>query len=249
MLLTTALLYNAMRQVWRWPIAIALSASGIFLLTDLAFFAANLLKLPEGGWIPLLLGALIFVVMTTWHRGIEAIRDAMQRNKADAQLLISQMTNGGIARVSGTAVFLSRGETPISQLMVRHVAQIKALQETVVSLTVHFEEVPRVPLSERAQVSQMAPDLWHVAIRFGFIEVPNVAAALLCALEQGCPLNLEDAVYFAARDEVVQAKARTRLAGWRRILFGFMYRNAVHASDRFDLPPDKLLEIGRQIAL
>ena len=134
-------------------------------------------------------------------------------------------------------------------MLVRHVAQIKALQWTVVSLTVRFEDYPRVPLSHRAEVEKIADDFWHVTVRFGFIEMPSVVSALACAEEKGCTLNLDDAVYFASHDEVVHKADPPRLTPWRRMLFAFMYRNAVRAPDRFDLPADKFLEVGRQIAI
>jgi KUP system potassium uptake protein len=249
MLLTTALLFNAMRDVWRWPVPVALLVSAVFLLIDLAFFGANLLKLREGGWIPLLLGGLIFIIMTTWRRGIEAVhRLAMERPESKAAFL-ARLKTEKIARVPGTAVFLSRSDNVIPAVLVRHVAQIRALQEKVISLTVRFEEYPRVPRSRRAEVKQLADDFWHITVRFGFVEMPNVAAALACAQEQGYPLNLDDAVYFAAHDEVVRSANPPRLAAWRRMLFAFMYRNAVRGADRFDLPAERFLEAGRQIAL
>jgi KUP system potassium uptake protein len=104
-------------------------------------------------------------------------------------------------------------------------------------------------LEKRAEVEEVAEGLWHVTIRFGFVEMPNVAAALACAKEKGCQLNLDDAVYFAAHDDVVRSANPPRLAAWRRMLFAAMYRNAVRAPDRFELPADKFLEVGRQIAL
>jgi KUP system potassium uptake protein len=249
MLLTTALLFNAMRDVWRWPVVAALLVSAAFLLVDLAFFGANLLKIRDGGWKPLLLGTLIFLIMTTWRRGIDAVRRSLIQKPETTGEFLAQLTQGKIARVPGTAVFLSRGEMAIPAVMVQHVAQIKALQETVVSLTVRFEEYPRVPIEQRAEVEKVAEGFWHVTIRFGFVEVPNVAAALACAKEKGCLLNLDDAVYFAAHDDVVRSLNPPRLPAWRRMLFAAMYRNAVRAPDRFDLPADKFLEVGRQIAL
>jgi KUP system potassium uptake protein len=249
MLLTTALLYDAMRNVWRWPAPAALLAGAAFLLVDLAFFAANLLKIREGGWIPLLFGALIFLVMTTWRRGVEAVRRKLAEGEQSTEAFLTRLKDGSIPRVPGTAVFLSRSGTAIPPVLIHHVAQIKALQQTVVSLTVNFEEVPRVPPTERAAAEHVADGLWQGTVRFGFVEVPNLPAALACIRDQGCPLNLDDAVYFAARDEVVRSKTHPRLAGWRRMLFGFMYRNAVRAPDRFDLPPDKFLEVARQIGL
>jgi KUP system potassium uptake protein len=249
MLLTTVLLFNAMRDVWRWPVPLALLLGGVFLAIDLAFFGANLLKLRDGGWIPLLFGGLLFIIMTTWRRGIEAVhRSPVQQPESTAAFLAGLKTDR-IARVPGTAVFLSRSDNAIPPVLVRHVAQIKALQEIVITLTVWFEEYPRVPRSQRADVKRLDEGFWHVTVRFGFVEIPNVAAALACAQEHGCPLDLDDAVYFAAQDEVVRKADPPRLPGWRRMLFAVMYRNAVQAPDRFDLPPERFLEVGRQIAL
>jgi KUP system potassium uptake protein len=249
MLLTTALLFNAMRDVWHWPMFVALLVSGIFLLIDLAFFGANLMKIAQGGWIPLLLAVLIFTVMRTWRQGIDATRRSLAQKPESAGAFLGTLSSGTVARVPGTAVFFSRSDTAIPAILVGHVAQIKALQETVVSLTVRFEDYPRVPIAERAEVEKIADGFWHVTVRFGFIEKPNVVEALACARDRGCLINLDDAVYFASHDEVVRRNHPPRLAGWRRMLFAAMYRNAVRAPDRFDLPADKFLEVGRQIAL
>lgn len=249
MLLTTVLLFNAMRDVWRWPVGVAAGVSLVFLLIDLAFFGANLLKIRAGGWIPLLLGGLIFLVMRTWRHGINAIRQSVAQKPETIAAFLAQLRSGQVARVPGTAVFLSRAEAAIPAVMVRHVAQIKALQEKLVSLTVRFEDYPRVPLQHRADVEEIAKNLWHITIRFGFVEKPNVVAALTCAREKGCSIDLDDAVYFAAHDEVVRSPGPPRLPGWQRMLFSVMYRNAVRMPDRFDLPADRFLEVGRQIGL
>jgi KUP system potassium uptake protein len=249
MMLTTALLFNAMRGVWQWPIWAAISVSGAFLLVDLAFFSANLLKIMDGGWIPLLLGMVLFFVMTTWHTGIQAVRRRLMESLVSQEDFLKQLREKAIPRVPGTAVFLSRSGRVITPLLVRHVAQIKALQQTVVSLSVIFEEVPRVAEGERTTTQHLEDGLWYVTVRFGFVEIPNLAAALVDAKQQGCPLNLDDAVYFAAHDEVIASLSSDRLPAWRRRLFRFMFRNAIRTPDRFFLPPDKFLEIGRQIEL
>jgi KUP system potassium uptake protein len=223
--------------------------SSVFLLVDLAFFGANLLKIKEGGWIPLLLAGLIFLLMTTWHRGIEAIRRSLTQRPESTEAFVATLRDPKFARVPGTAVFFSRSELAVPAVLVRHVSQIKALQENVVSLTIRFEDYPRVSLSERAEVERIADGFWHVTVKFGFIERPNVVAALACARDKGCDINLDDTVYFASHDYVVRSANPPRLAPWRRVLFAAMYRNAVRVPDRFDLPPDKFLEVGRQIAL
>jgi KUP system potassium uptake protein len=249
MLLTTALLYNVMRDVWRWSLPVALAVSGVFVVIDVAFFAANMLKLLEGGWIPLLLGALIFAAMTTWRRGIDALRQRLAQGQETPERFLARLEEGRIPRVPGTAVFLSRTDALVPPVLVRHVAQFKALQETIVGLTVGFDEVPRVAQSERAKVRKVAAGLWHVTVRYGFVEIPDLANALAAARDRGCPLDLDNAVYFAAHDEVVRSDSHPRLSPWRRALFAFMYRNALRAPDRFDLPSDRFLEIARQVAL
>jgi KUP system potassium uptake protein len=249
MLLTTALLFNAMRDVWGWPTPVALLIGAGFLVVDLAFFAANMLKLREGGWVPLLIGAVIFAIMATWHRGVAAVHDVQEPEGDNAEHFRNRLHDGKIVRVPGTAVFLSRSGVPVTPLLARHMSQFKALQETVISLTVRFEKVPRIPADSRAEAHELQDGLWSVAVRFGFLDVPSLPAALACAKEKGCPLNLDDAVYFVARDEVVPNEHGHILPVWRRMLFSFMYRNAVHAADRFDLPGGKLIEVGRQIAL
>jgi KUP system potassium uptake protein len=249
MLLTTALLYSAMRDIWRWPLLLALLVAVLFLLVDGAFFAANLLKLLQGGWIPLLFGLVVFTIMTTWHKGTQAVTAKLAEGRETSDAFLAELRSGRIPRVPGTGVFMTRTVQRIPPLLLNHVAQIRALHETVVTLTVVFEEIPRVAEADRAEVQHLTDNLWHVVVRFGFIEIPNLVTALSRAKELGCPVRLHDAVYFAAKDEVIRSEAPSRLWSWQRLLFAFMYRNAVRASDRFDLPADRFLEIGRQVRL
>jgi KUP system potassium uptake protein len=249
MLLTTLLLFNAMRDIWRWPMAPALLVCAVFLLIDLVFFGANLLKLREGGWIPLVLGCLLLGLMTTWRRGIAAMRAMQTERDQTPEWFLAKLRASQIPRVPGTAIFLSRSEWAIPPVLVHHVDQFKALQQTVVSLTVRFEEYPRVWPDRRAEVKHLGDGIWYVTIRFGFIEQPNVVAALAYAKDKGCPLELDDAVYFASHDAVVRGKTGPRMPAWRRLLFSVMYRNAVRSPDRFDLPAEAFLEIGRQVAV
>jgi KUP system potassium uptake protein len=249
MLLTTALLFNAMRDIWRWPVLAAAAVSGLLLVVDLAFFAANLLKLLQGGWVPLVLALIVLTVMLVWHRGVDALRRSFGKESEATGAFRARLEQMMIPRVPGTAVFLSRSDQVVTPVLLRHVAQMKALQQIVVSLTVRFDPIPRVPDGERAQVEQVAEDFWHVSVRFGFVENPDIQAAMTHAKNQGCPLHTDDIVYFASHDEVVRGEKAPRLPGWQRAVFAFMYRNAVRTPDRFNLPADKFLEIGRQIAL
>lgn len=249
MLLTTALLFNAMRDVWRWPLLLSAAIGGVFLVVDLAFFSANLIKIAEGGWIPLVLGAAIFMAMRIWRAGTQTVKARLAEAEKGPGEFLTDLAAHRIPRVPGTAVFLSRTGTSVPVMLMRHVAQMGALQKKVVTLTLLFEEVPRIAPAERAAVEQIAEGFWHVRVRFGFVEVPNVMVALSSAKAQGCPVTLDDAVFFAARDQVIRAKSPPRMPAWQRAVFSFMYRNAIRSSDRFDLPADRFLEVGRQVEL
>jgi KUP system potassium uptake protein len=249
MLLTTALLYYAMRECWRWSAAAALSTAGAFLLVDGGFFAANLLKIADGGWIPLAFGAVVFVVMTTWHAGIEAVRrQAVSQTEPPARF-VARIAERAIPRVPGTAVFLTRTSEDVPPLMVLYAVRIGALHATLIALTIRFEQVPRIARADRLHIRHLADGLWRITVRYGFVEVPDLGAALRDAQAYGCPVDLAGAIYFAARDSVVRAGAQPHLARWRLPLFAFMLRNAVHAVDLFRLPPERFLEIGRQIEI
>jgi KUP system potassium uptake protein len=249
MLLTTVLLYKAMRDRWGWSIALAASVAGIFAVVDAAFFAANLLKIAAGGWIPLVFGTSVFLLMTTWRQGVDAVRNRQARDIEHSEAFASRLEKGGIPRVPGSAVFLTHADSAVPLLLQHHVDQIGAVQETIIAMTVRFEEVPRVSRDDRAEVVRVADAFWHVTVHFGFIEIPDLSSALACAREKGCELDLGEAMYFGAHDEIIRSDERPRLRAWRRHLFAFMHRNGLRAVERFDLPSDRFIEEGRQVAV
>ncbi len=250
MLLTTALLFHAMTERWRWSAALAGAVAGGFLIVDLVFFAANLMKIADGGWIPLLLGVLLFTMMTTWRRGTDAARTRLGGAREEPARFLQRLIDGEIPRVPGTAVFLTGASRPVPAIMVRHVRDMGALHRSLVSLTLRFEERPRVPAAERVEIERVADGFWHLTAHFGFVEVPDLHAVLMDARERGCELDLDQAIYFGAHDEVVPAPPGERLLpAWRRMLFAFMHRNALRTFDRFQLPAQRFVEVGRQLKL
>ena len=250
MLLTTALLYCAMTTRWNWSPALAALVSGLFLIVDLAFFAANLLKIVDGGWIPLLLGVILFTLMTSWRRGTEALRQRLGNEREEPARFVQRLLDGQIPRVPGTAVFFTRNSLPVPAIMVRHIRDFGALPRQLASVTLRFEEAPRVAAAQRVEVEQVADGFWHLTAHFGFVELPDLGAVLSQAQSQGCELDLDRAIYFGGHDEVVPAPRGERLMPvWRRMLFGFMYRNGVRTVDRFHLPAERFIEVGRQVAL
>jgi KUP system potassium uptake protein len=248
MVITTALLYNVMRSRWQWTLCQAAAITGILLAVDLAFFSANLLKILEGGWIPLTFGGLVFIIMTTWHYGVDAIR---QRNAAKSQQpgeFFARLRSDNVVRVPGTAVFLTRLGKAIPPVIVNYVKRVGSLQKTVIALTVRFENVPRVRSRDRVCIEQLDEGFWHVTVHFGFVEIPDLPAVLTRAKKDGVPA-LDEASYYIERSDLTSRKHRNPLSRWRVELFSFMSRNSAHAIDRFKIPSSALTEIGRRIEL
>jgi KUP system potassium uptake protein len=247
MLLTTCLLFTAMRKVWCWPIWVSVLVAGVFLIVDAGFFTANLLKIADGGWLPLSVGALVFLVMLTWRSGIDAVRASLANASEAPERFIADLQAGKVPRVPGTAIFLTRTYQKIPPLLIDHVKHMGALHRAAIALTVLFEDRPRIADGERCKVEPIADGIWRVTIRFGFIEIPDLASALKKVRGLDPSIDLDNAVYFATRDLVVPKPNTSLLDRWRLPLFAFLYRNAVKVVDRFSLPPDRVVEIARPI--
>ncbi len=249
MLLTTCLLFVAMIKVWRWSIWTAAPIAAAFLIVDTGYFSANLLKIADGGWLPLTLGGIIFFIMLTWRSGIDAVRASMANASRSPERFLADLKAGKIPRVPGTAIFLTRTYQKIPPLMIDHVKHMGALHGSVIALTVRFEEPPRIKSHERCTVEPIGEGIWSVTIRFGFVEIPDLAAALKRVKGLDRSIDLDKAVYFATRDLIVAKPGASLLSRLRLPLFAFLYRNAVKVVDRFSLPPENVVEIARQIEI
>jgi KUP system potassium uptake protein len=249
MLLTTALLYRAMRDVWRWPLAVAVAVAGIFLVVDTSFFLANLLKIAEGGWFPLSLAAVLFVIMITWRAGTEAIRATLIQPPQAADRFLSDLKSGVIPRVDGTTVFLTRSTHKVSRLIMDHVRFVGVLPRHAIALSVVFENTPRIQGPNCTVVDNVGAGLWHVVARFGFLEIPDLRRALSQAQGLKVAVDFDKALFVGTRDLVVRKRKSAGLRGWRLALFAFLYRNSVKVVDRFNLAPENVIEIARQIEI
>jgi KUP system potassium uptake protein len=249
MLLTTVLLYHVMRDRWGWWAPAALTVGGIFILVDFALFAANLAKIRDGGWVPLSFGALVFATMATWRYGMDALHARHTAASMSPEVFFEKLRQLGIARTPGTAIFLTRMADTTPLLLVRHVEQIGALQESVVALTVKFADVPRIPRAERLEVRKVAENFWQITAGFGFVQVPDLPAALRQAKASGCEIDVKHAIFFTARDTVVAKRTHNLAFRARLLLFAFMLRNAVHAVDLFRIPTDNFIETGRLVEI
>ncbi len=249
MLLTTCLLFVAMHKVWHWSASAATLVAGVFLIVDLGFFGANLLKIADGGWVPLTLALAIFTVMVMWRSGINAMHATLELKPETPESFLASLRADHIPRVPGTAIFLTRTTRQLPYLLIDHVKHMGALQRNVVTLTVRFEDIPRISRAERCGAEQIAPGLWHVTVRFGYIEIPDLCAALRDMPRFEPEMDLANAVYFGARDQVVRKTGKSMMPRWSVPLFAFLYRNAVKSVDRFNLPAENFVEIGRLIEI
>ena len=249
MLLTTVLLFRAMRDLWRWPLPAAIAVAGFFLMVDGSFFLANLWKVAEGGWLPLTFAAILFSIMITWRSGVEAVRASLLQMPEAAQQFLLDLRSRKIPRVPGTTVFLTRSTQKVSRLIMDHARFVGALPHHAIALSVVFENTPRIVGPKCSLVENTGEGLWHVVARFGFFEIPDLRSALSHAQGLDKAIDLDDAWFVGTRDLVVCKAVRPALKGWRMGLFAFLYRNSVKMVDRFNLQPEKVIEIARQIEI
>jgi len=249
MLLTTILLYRAMRDIWKWPLATAWAVAAVFVVVDSIFFLANLMKIADGGWLPLTFAALLFIVMITWRAGIEAIRATLQQPPTAADQFIAQLKSGSIPRVDGTTVFLTRSTQKVSRLIMDHARFVGVLPRHAIALSVTFENTPRIVGPNCIVVDTVGEGLWHVVARFGFLEIPDLRRALKRATGFHEDIDFDKAMFVGTRDLVVQKHKDSSLHRWRLVLFAFLYRNSAKVVDRFNLEAENVIEIARQIEI
>jgi KUP system potassium uptake protein len=249
MLMTSVLLFIAMREVWGWSLLASGAIAGAFLCVDASFFLANLVKVADGGYVPLLLASIVYGVMLIWHRGSTTVAQVLSERAIPVSEFMDSIEFRRIPRVPGTAVFLTRTLSDTPPVVVWHVKHNRALHDHLFALRVVTESIPRIKESERLATIEMAPNFWRATARYGFMERPDIPALLRQAREQGCSLDPDDVTYYVARETIIHRGDGMGLAGWEEALFAAMERNAVHVSDFFSLPRDSVVEIGRQVAI
>jgi KUP system potassium uptake protein len=249
MLMTSCLLFVAMREIWHWPVAASVALAGLFLLVDSGFFVANALKIVDGGYIPLLLAALVFGVMIIWHRGTLAVARRLAQATVSVPEFLADVKARGVPRVPGTAVFLTRATTGVPPLMLWHVQHNRALHERLLVLTVLTESRPRVPYAERLAVTAEGENFWRLTAEYGFIERPDIPGLLREAHGRGCTISLDDLVYYVGHETIVHREHGEALPAWQEALFAAMLRNTSHVTEYFRLPSRQVVEIGRQIPI
>jgi KUP system potassium uptake protein len=246
MLITTLLAYRVARGIWRWATWAAVAVTALFLVPDLAFFGAAMVKVPAGGWFPLLLAALVLAVMTTWHKGRSVLIAALGARLLPFEKLLEDVEKRRLPRAPGAAVFLT-GDPQGTPIALLHNLKLNGVvHEENLFLTVQVEEVPHVPPSERLEIGGLGNGFHRLVAHFGFMEEADVPAVLELARQHGLRLEPLRTTFVLSRN-LVSPGARSRLAPWRRRLFIFLARNAIPAEQFFHLPPNRVTALGMQV--
>ena len=252
MAITSIVFYVVARHTWGWSLAKALPLLLFFLALDLAFFGANLLKLLDGGYVPILIAAAIFAMMAVWKRGRAYLADAFERQMTPFTAFLDRLRGTrGPARVPGTAVFLTSSPVDAPPVLTHHVEHNKSLHERVLLLTAQTERVPRVPLERRLTVEPLEGGFYRVLLRSGFMEETNVPALLRYARISGAlpdDVDLKDITYYLGRESLL-ATEKGKMGRFTEGLFAFMMKNSSSATAYFNIPPDRVVELGIQIDL
>ena len=245
---TTLLAILVFRHLYHWRWAAVLAAFTPLLLLDLVFFGANLLKIPDGGWVPLALGLAVFALMTTWHRGRELLFARLRQDGLPLRSFLARLPHSRTIRVPGIAVFMTGNADLVPHALLHNLKHNKALHEQVLFVTVTNHDIPAVPAGQRMEVAELSPGMLRVTLHYGFQESPNVPRDLAGLNQHGISFEPMQVSYFLGRETVVRA-AVPKMAPWRQWLFGLMSRNAMPATEFFAIPADRVVELGVQVAI
>jgi KUP system potassium uptake protein len=247
-LCTTLLAIVVFRRKFGWPLFAVLGVFLPLLALDLAFFLSNVLKIPDGGYVPLVLGIVLFVIMMTWHRGRELLFARIRQDGLPLKSFIARLPQSRTVRVPGTAVFMTSQAEFLPGALLHNLKHNKVLHERVLFVTVANEDVPQIGADRRRTVEELAPNIHRVSLRYGFQESPNIPRELEALAEFGIPYEPMQTSYFLGRETVVAA-AVPKMSRWRQWLFLVLSRNSLSATEFFRIPSDRVVELGVKVAI
>ncbi len=248
MVITTALLYVVATRRWGWAVWKAALLTGAFFVVDLSFFGANLFKVPDGGWFPLVMAAGVFTLMTTWRRGRQIVRERLRSVARPLERLLQEIDTSVYARVAGTAVYMTGDPDTTPPAFSHNLRHNKVLHDRVLFVSVRTEDVPRIDSDERPTITDLGRGFYQIVLRYGFMQSARVPRDLSVLEVGGRGIEAEDTSYFLGR-ETLLATELPGMALWRERLFALMSRNARSATAFFHIPPDRVVELGIQVEL
>ena len=247
MLIDSCLLAVVVTTLWRWNRLLAGGLIGLFLIVDVAYFSANLTKVPDGGWFPLLVGFIAFTLLTTWARGRALMIARLNEVAMPIKVFVKSAANSA-ERVPGTAVFMTTAKDGVPHSLLHNLKHNKVLHERVILLTVRIEDVPYVPQHKRVELKDFGQGFFRMVIHYGFMQEPDVPAALSGVSQCGAAVRMMDTSFFLARQTLIPSE-RPGMAIWREKLFAWMLRNAESAMEFFRLPSNRVVELGSQLEI
>ncbi|HEX6218165.1 MAG TPA: potassium transporter Kup [Sphingomicrobium sp.] len=247
MLIDAVLISVVLLSLWKWPKALAIPLLILFFAVDVAYFGANLLKVPQGGWFPLLVGAVAFTMLTTWAKGRKLMIDRMNEASLPMEIFIKSAASSA-TRVAGTAVFMTSSASGVPHALLHNLKHNKVLHERIMLLTVRIEDVPYVPAEKRVEMTDYGSGFYRIKARFGFMEEIDVPAVLSRLEGCGPECKMMDTSFFLARQTLITS-SRPGMAVWREKLFAWMLRNAESAMEFFKLPTNRVVELGSQVEI
>ena len=250
MLVDTLLTFFVIRYGWRYPLWLCLAATGFFLVIDLSFFCATLLKIADGGWFPLVIGAVVFTVMTTWRRGREHLFARLRSSSVPLEPFLESLFRDPPQRVPGTAVFLTATPEATPHALLHNLSHNKVLHERVVFLTVELGEEPWVAEKERVVCQKLAHGCWRVRVHYGFMDRPDVTRALKLCAGSGIEFEMMETSFFLSRELIVPTeRGAGGMALWRDRMFAALARNAGNVTDFFNIPTNRVIELGTRVQI
>ncbi|HXF88864.1 MAG TPA: potassium transporter Kup [Xanthobacteraceae bacterium] len=248
MVVTTMMAFVVVRKLWNWKPWVAVALIAPFLIVDLTFLGANLLKVYEGGWITVLVGSLVMIVIWSWRRGSRLLFEKTRRQETPLNELVSMLEKKPPQRVPGTAVFLTSDPASAPTALMHSLKHYKVLHEKNVILTIEYAQTPRVPDDERVRIVPVSPTFSRVLLRFGFMETPNVPKALAIARRLGWQFDIMSTSFFLSR-RALKPAARSGMPRWQDRLFIALAKSANDATDFFHIPTDRVVEVGTQVTV
>jgi KUP system potassium uptake protein len=247
MFIDTILLAVVLITLWRWPLWKAAPLIAVFIVVDMAYLGANLLKVPQGGWVPLVIGLFIFTLLTTWSRGRQLMRQSMTEGTIPMEVF-AKSANTSAKRVQGTAIFMASTAAGVPSALLHNIKHNKVLHERVVVLTVAIQDVPFVDEAKRCEMKDLGQGFYRLTLKYGFLEETNIPLALKQAEICGGPFEMMRTSFFLSRQTLI-ASEKPGMAIWREKLFAWMLRNAASAMEFFRLPSNRVVELGSQVEI